>query len=91
MFEKIKQLSELSTFNGGTAEHVLFIIVIIAFLTLTTIAIVLITRYIIKGIQEMWSRLCDVRQSAITTKAKIEEQYTLQIQSKGKTSKQMQN
>jgi hypothetical protein len=91
MFEKIKQLSELPAFNGGTAEHVLFVLVIVVFLTLFTITIVLVARYAVKGIQEMWSRLCDVRQSAINAKTKIEEQYTLQIQSKGKTSKQFQN
>lgn len=90
MFEKIKQLSELSPFSGGTTEHVMFTLVLIVFLVLVAVVIILIAHYLIKGIQEMWSRLCDIRQNAIDAKVKIEQEYTKQIQVKGKTSKQLQ-
>ena len=89
MFEKIIQLSQIPAFSGGTAEHVLFGFVIVASLTLLTITIVLIFRYAIKGIENMWSRICDIRQSIINSKVKIEEEYTKQIESKGKTSKNL--
>ena len=87
MFEKIIQFSELPAFTGGRTEHALFVMALIASLTLCIVMIILIFRYSIKGIENMWSKICEIRITAINAKVEKEQEYTKQIVATGKTSK----
>ena len=87
MFEKLTQLSELPVFTGGRTEHALFAIVLVAFLTLSAVTIILIAKYSIKGIENMWEKICEIRITAINAKTQREQEYTKQIVASGKTSK----
>lgn len=86
MIEKITSLSSLPQFNGGATEHGLFTFVVVCLALLMTIFAVVAVKSIIFGIQTIWTKGCEVRQSAINAKIKIEEEHTKQIQIKPKMS-----
>jgi signal transduction histidine kinase len=91
MFEKfieqITKLSQLPVFTGGATEHTLFVFLLIVFFALCAIVIIFLAKYIIKGIQEIWSRMCDMYNNTLNAKVQKEQEYTKQIAAAGKTSK----
>lgn len=80
MLEKIKQLSELPVFNGGTMEHALFTALLIVAIICLLILCVVIFRYFIKGINDIWAKHCETKQKALETSVRIEQERTKQTE-----------
>ena len=84
MFKEIIELSKLPAFTGGPTEHALFTAVLIVFAILTALVIIFVSKYIVQGIQALWSKLCEIRLTSINSKVKMEEQITEQTRITGR-------
>ena len=87
LFKKITQLSQLPAFSGGSTEHALFVILLIVFVTACAITIIFTFKYAAQTIQAIWSRLWGAYEATLKAKVDREQEFTKQIQSKGKTSR----
>ena len=83
MFEKLSQLSQLPAFNGGGAEHTLFVVFCIGIGLIAMLLIVLVANYLIKGFVEIWKLYFDMRKRSIDAKIEIERELTKQTQVMG--------
>lgn len=78
MFEKITQLSQLPVFTGGRTEHALFVGLCIAIALCAVTVVVLVVKYLIKGIVDIWRLRCEVRQRALDVQVQLEQEKTKQ-------------
>jgi competence protein ComGC len=76
IIQKITQLSQLPQFSGGTVEHGLFSVIVIAIAICITLLIILVVRVIVKGLVEIWKLGCEVRKKSLDTKVQIEQERT---------------
>jgi len=80
MYEKFTQFSQLPVFTGGRTEHALFVIFCIAIALCATLLMILVVKYVVKGIVDIWRLRCEVKQRALTTKVEIEKELTKQTE-----------